>query len=84
MPELIDLSQEIYHKRPSRPSQPSCAIWDSTTHEESKNQYKHGGISFRIKGLIICDHEATHTDAFTHIDPRPGAESIDQMPLTMF
>jgi kynurenine formamidase len=37
-----------------------------------------------MMGLIMFDHCGTHVDAFTHMDPRPTAESIDQLPVTRF
>lgn len=80
---VIDLSQEIYHLRPVPGSQPTVCIWTQQTHEETAAAIG-TGFSFTSKGLILSDHCSTHVDAFCHIDPRPGAESIDQMPLELF
>jgi kynurenine formamidase len=34
--------------------------------------------------LSLSDHSGTHVDAPVHFDSRPGAQSIDQMPLQKF
>ncbi len=82
MAELIDLSQEIFHRRPGTASQPTATIWENVSH--ASYTFKHGDISFMSKGLIISDHCGTHVDAFNHIDPSPTAESIDQLALERF
>lgn len=82
MPELIDLSQEIFHRRPVTPSQPTPIIWENVSH--ANYRFKHGDISFMSKGLIMSDHCASHVDAFTHVSPDPRAESIDRLPLELF
>jgi kynurenine formamidase len=74
---IVDLSQEIYHRRPVPGSQMPPAIWTHVTHEESAAQ-------LLTMGLIMSDHCGTHVDAFTHLDPRPGAEAIHEIPLKRF
>jgi kynurenine formamidase len=54
------------------------------SHEESAPIWKKGGFSAMVKGIIASDHTGSHTDAYTHMDTRPGAESIDQLPLDLF
>src|SRR5258708_34698865 len=34
--------------------------------------------------IAFSDHAGTHVDAPVHFDPRPGALSIDEMPLEKF
>lgn len=80
---IIDLSQEIYHRRPVPASQPSVAIFTQQTHEETERAIG-TGFSFTSKGIIMSDHCSTHVDAYCHIDARHDAESIDQMPLELF
>lgn len=80
--ELIDLSQEIFHRRPGTPSQPITTIWENVSH--ASYTFKHGDISFMSKGLILSDHCGTHVDAFNHIDPSPSAEAIDELALERF
>ncbi|OGB97707.1 MAG: hypothetical protein A3G35_11610 [candidate division NC10 bacterium RIFCSPLOWO2_12_FULL_66_18] len=80
--EIIDLSQEIYSRRPSSASQPTPIIWTNVHHADYT--FKHGDISFSSKGLIMSDHCGTHVDAYSHFDSRPDALSIDRMPLDRF
>jgi kynurenine formamidase len=42
------------------------------------------GFSYASRGLVISDHGPTHVDAISHLDPRPGAPSIDEMDLSGF
>lgn len=81
---IVDLSQEIYHRRPVPGSQMPPAIWTHVTHEESAAQLRTTEWSFMTMGLIMSDHCGTHVDAFTHIDARPGAEAIHEIPLERF
>ena len=34
--------------------------------------------------IALSDHAGTHVDAPVHFDPRPGAPSIDEVPLENF
>jgi kynurenine formamidase len=56
-------------------------IWND--HSEKKVA---GNTTFTSKALSIAfsDHAGTHVDAPVHFDPRPGALSIDQVPLENF
>jgi kynurenine formamidase len=81
---ILDLSQEIYHRRPVPGSQISPVVWTHMTHEESAALLQSDEFSYMTMGLILSDHCATHVDAFRHIDPRPGAEGIDEIPLERF
>lgn len=84
MRRLLDLSQPITHRGHARPFHPTPTIWTHISHEESAKIWKKGGFSVMTKGFIMSDHGGSHVDAYTHIDPRPGAESIDQLPLELF
>jgi kynurenine formamidase len=83
MPELIDLSREIFHRTQTHPShQPVVTtVWND--HSEKKVA---GNTTFTSKALYLSmsDHAGTHVDAPVHFDPRPGAASIDQVPLDRF
>jgi kynurenine formamidase len=81
---ILDLSQEIYHRRPVPGSQISPVVWTHISHEESVAMLAGTGFSYMTKGIIISDHCGTHVDAFTHIDPSPEAEAIDEIPLHHF
>lgn len=81
--EIIDLSQEIYTGMPVFPGHLKTVVWDHVTHEETAKLMTEG-FSYQAKGMILCDHGPTHVDAVSHIDPRPDAPTIDQMPLETF
>jgi kynurenine formamidase len=80
--EIIDLSQEIYTRRPSTPSQPTPIVWTNVHHGDYT--FKHSDFSVSSKGLIMSDHCGTHVDAFSHFDAAPDALSTDRMPLEKF
>ncbi len=40
-------------------------------------------FSSRVWSLSMSDHAGTHVDAPVHFDSRPGAQSIDEMPLDL-
>ena len=83
MPKLIDLSQEIYQGMQIYPGHQKTVMWMHATHEETAKNFE-GGFSFQSMGLLLCDHGPTHVDALSHLDDRPEAPSIDQMPLSTF
>lgn len=78
--KLIDLSREIFHKMPRLPNHPSIIVTPFTTHDEIREAdgYK---FSAATLALVMGDHAGTHVDAPLHFDARPGAKTIDQMPL---
>ena len=81
--ELIDLSREIHHRMPVHPAHPPVVMTTWYDHDETKRA---GDTTFSSKALSISfsDHAGTHVDAPVHFDARPGAASIDQMPLERF
>ncbi len=80
---LIDLSREIHHKMPRLPNHPMVIIAPFTTHAEKRVA---DGYSFSsaVTSLNMGDHSGTHVDAPVHFDDRPGAASIDELPLENF
>jgi len=80
---LIDLSRDIYHKMPRLLNHPSIIIAPYSTHAEIREAdgYK---FSAATLALAMGDHAGTHVDAPCHFDSRPGAKSIDEMPLETF
>lgn len=56
-------------------------VWD-----DHDKKVKVGNTIDSSKALSISfsDHAGTHIDAPVHFDPRPGAKSIDEMPLENF
>jgi len=80
---LIDLSRDVYHKMPRLLNHPSIIIAPFSTHDEVREA---DGYAFSAATLSLAmgDHAGTHVDAPCHFDARPGARSIDQMPLENF
>jgi kynurenine formamidase len=83
VPRLVDLSQEIYQGMGVYPGHLKTVIWEHASHAETAKRFE-GGFSFQSSGLMMCDHGPTHVDAISHLDPRDGAPSIDEMPLDTF
>jgi kynurenine formamidase len=81
--EFIDLSRELYHRCQVHPSHPPVVVSVWYDHAEKKRA---GNTDFSSKALAIslCDHSGTHVDAPLHFDSRPGAASVDEMPLEKF
>lgn len=81
--EFVDLSREIFHRAPVHPSHPPVVI---TVWDDHDKKYKLGNTISSSKALSISfsDHAGTHIDAPVHFDPRPGAKSIDEVPLENF
>ncbi|MDB5591036.1 cyclase family protein [Enterovirga sp.] len=81
--EIVDLSRELFHRTQTHPSHPPVVMTVWNDHSEKKVA---GDVVFSSKALSIAfsDHAGTHVDAPVHFDPRPGALSIDQVPLEKF
>jgi kynurenine formamidase len=81
--EFIDLSREIFHRTQVHPAHPPVIVTIWYDHSEKKRA---GETEFSSKALSIAlsDHAGTHVDAPVHFDSRPGAASIDQLPLEKF
>jgi kynurenine formamidase len=80
---LIDLSRDIEHKMQVLPNHPQVVITTFSTHDEVREAegYK---FSSATMALVLGDHAGTHVDAPKHFDAKPGAASIDQVPLENF
>jgi kynurenine formamidase len=83
MTKIIDLSQEIYQGMPVYPGHLKTVIWEHTSHEETYKIFN-GEFSYNSMGLLLSDHGPTHTDAISHLDSSPDAETIDELPLDRF
>ncbi|HBY97150.1 MAG TPA: cyclase [Chloroflexi bacterium] len=83
MPKFIDLSQEIYQGMYVYTGHLKTVIWTHHEHEDTAPNFE-GGFSYTSNGLLMSDHGPTHVDALSHLDPRPGAPSIEKMPLNTF
>ena len=83
--KAIDLTQEIYTGMPVFPGHAKTVVFDTMTYQDSIDGLKlTDGYCYRTNGLLICDHGPTHVDAVSHIDPTPGAPTIDEMSLENF
>jgi kynurenine formamidase len=80
---LIDLSQEIYEGMMVYPGHSKTALWDHASHEETAPRFT-SGFSFQTKAFTLNDNGPTHVDSFSHLDPSPDAQTIDQMSLDLF
>lgn len=81
--EFVDLSRELFHRTQTHPSHPPVVVTTWYDHDEKKRA---GNTDFSSKALSLAmsDHAGTHVDAPVHFDARPGAASIDEMPLEKF
>jgi len=80
---LIDLSRDVHHKMPRLLNHPSIIVTPYSTHEEIREADGYR-FSAATMSLAMGDHAGTHVDAPCHFDARPGAKSIDEMPLENF
>lgn len=80
---LVDLSQDIYTGMKVYPGHLKTVVFEHATHEETAPKFD-SGFSFQTTGFLLNDNGPTHVDAFSHLDPAEGAETIDQMPLELF
>lgn len=83
MPRLVDLSQDIYQGMLVYPGHLKTVVFDHASHEETRERFT-SGFSFQTKGFMLNDNGPTHVDSFSHLDPDPGAQTIDQMSLELF
>lgn len=83
MPELIDLSQEIYHRCTTHPGHPDAMYFPFKTHEDTLRESggKHSGT---VDMLNMPDHTATHVDAPRHFGIEWNDHGIDSLPLERF
>lgn len=77
MPRIVDLSMEIFQGMPVFPGHQKTVIFPVTRY----GPIGPGKVAFSVNGFMMSDHAGTHVDAFTHMDPDPEAETIDQIPL---
>lgn len=80
---LIDLSRPITHKMQRLLNHPTIELYPFSTHDEKRVV---DGYTFSSATMVLHmgDHGGTHVDAPIHFDERPGAATMDQMPLENF
>ncbi len=84
MPEIIDLSQEIYEGMPVYKSLPQVKMRVHNTHEEWDNIKNPTTKTPAVYKLELGEHTGTHVDAINHMAAKHEGKSIDTMPLSMF
>jgi len=84
MPEIIDLSQEIYTGMPVFPSLPQVSISVHLSHEQADGIPAGDTVSPIVHRLELGEHTGTHVDAINHMARQYRGQSIDTMPLDMF
>lgn len=84
MPEIIDLSQEIFEGMPVYKSLPQVKISVHNTHEEWDNIENSITKTPAVYKLEMGEHTGTHVDALNHMAAEYKDLSIDTMPLSMF
>ncbi len=80
---LIDLSQEIFGGAPVFPGHPDTAITVVDTFESTRPRFTED-YGYTTEILSMSTHGTTHVDSISHIDPSPGAPTIDRIPLDWF
>ena len=84
LPEIIDLSQEIYSGMPVFPGLPEVKISVHVSHEEWDGITDSDIVSPAVNRLELGEHTGTHVDALNHMARQYRGQSIETMPLTMF
>lgn len=83
MPRLVDLSQKIYEGMTVYPGHLKTVTFQHATHKETAPRFT-SGFSFQTLGFMLNDNGPTHVDSFSHLDPDPSAQTIDEMDLDLF
>lgn len=84
MPEIIDLSQEIYAGMAVFPGLPEVEMSVHQSHEQLEGISDSPLISPAVHRLSLGEHTGTHVDALNHMAREYREQSIDRMPLSMF
>ncbi len=84
MPEIIDLSQELYEGMPVYKDLPQFKMEVSNTHEAWEGQENPQETTPAVYRLDMAEHTGTHVDALNHMSKHLKERSIDTMPLSMF
>ena len=84
MPEIIDLSQEIYEGMPVYKDLPQVKMTVHNSHEEWNGIQNPETKTPAVHKLELGEHTGTHVDAINHMEIQHVGKSIDTMPLSMF
>ena len=67
MPEIIDLTQEIYTGTPVFPGLPAVSITMHVSHEAWEGITDSDTVSPAVNRLEMGEHTGTHVDALSHM-----------------
>lgn len=84
MPEIIDLSQEIYEGMPIFKDLPQVKMNIHKSHEDWAGITDSPTRTPSVHKLEMGEHTGTHVDAINHMAKEYEGQSIDTMPLSMF
>ena len=84
MPEIIDLSQEIFTGMPVFPGLPEVTISVHVSHEQWDGITDSEVVTPAVNRLELGEHTGTHVDALNHMGRQYRGQSIDTMPLATF
>ena len=84
MPEIIDLSQDIFPGMPVYKTLPQVKMSIHNTHEEWEGIENSEVQTPSVHKLEMGEHTGTHVDAINHMAKAYVGHSIDKMPLSMF
>ena len=84
MPEIIDLSQEIFIGMPVFPNFPEVEISVHIPHTLPEDTTDSDVVAPMVNRIVFSEHTGTHVDAINHMGYKYQKQSIDTMPLTMF
>ena len=84
MPEIIDLSQEIFSGMPVFAGLPEVEITVHASHEQWDGITGSDVVTPAVHRLVLGEHTGTHVDSISHMARQYRGQSIDTMPLTMF
>lgn len=84
MPEIIDLSQDIFDGMPVYHRLPDVKIGIHATHEEWEGTQNSTTRTPSVLKMELSEHTGTHVDAISHMGKQHAEQSMDMMPLSMF
>ena len=84
MPEIIDLSQEIFPGMPVFHDLPEGKMTVHVSHEQWDGITGGDVVTPAVHRLEMGEHTGTHVDAINHMARQYQGQAIDSMPLRMF
>lgn len=80
---VLDLTREISPDMPVYPGLIKPNFWWHLTHKESKLRIgeESGFQGYAVKGIVMCEHVATHVDAVYHFNANRPDLTVETIPL---